>query len=155
MKPEASDSRSIFDLTETNHKEQLTVQEEAVSLRGTGLLSVSDRLNNSTLLQWSIGALAVLAITRHFFIKSQGLDINITIFIFLTLGLILHKTPMRFIIAMKRACANMSGIIYQYPCWHHGHHDVYRSGERCVGCSGLLRDRPDYSGYRTNGRCNH
>jgi len=115
MKPKASDSKSIFDLTETNHKEQLTVQEEAENLQDAGSLSISDRLNNSTLLHWAITAMALLAIARYFFVNNQGLDLNIMIFTFLALGLILHQTPMRFIIAMKRACANMSGIIYQYP----------------------------------------
>jgi short-chain fatty acids transporter len=37
------------------------------------------------------------------------------IFIFLIVGLILHKTPMRYVIAMKRASGNVSGILFQYP----------------------------------------
>jgi short-chain fatty acids transporter len=37
------------------------------------------------------------------------------IFIFLILGMLLHKTPMRYVIAMKRSSNNISGILYQYP----------------------------------------
>jgi short-chain fatty acids transporter len=37
------------------------------------------------------------------------------IFIFLIMGMLLHKTPMRYVIAMKRSSSNISGILYQYP----------------------------------------
>jgi short-chain fatty acids transporter len=37
------------------------------------------------------------------------------IFIFIILGLFLHKTPTRYIIAMKRASKNVSDILFQYP----------------------------------------
>ena len=37
------------------------------------------------------------------------------IFIFLMLGLLLHITPMRYSIAMKRASSNISGVLFQYP----------------------------------------
>jgi short-chain fatty acids transporter len=29
--------------------------------------------------------------------------------------MLLHQTPMRYVIAMKRACSNISGIVFQYP----------------------------------------
>jgi len=37
------------------------------------------------------------------------------IFIFLMLGMLAHRTPVRYVVAMRRACANVSGIIFQYP----------------------------------------
>jgi short-chain fatty acids transporter len=37
------------------------------------------------------------------------------IFIFLIAGLFLHKTPSRYVISMKRASSNISGILFQYP----------------------------------------
>ena len=37
------------------------------------------------------------------------------IFIFLILGLILHKTPVRYGISMQRASSNVSGILFQFP----------------------------------------
>ena len=37
------------------------------------------------------------------------------IFIFLIIGMLLHLTPMRYSIAMKRASSNISGILFQYP----------------------------------------
>jgi short-chain fatty acids transporter len=37
------------------------------------------------------------------------------IFIFIMLGLLLHKTPIRYGISMKRASSNVSGILFQFP----------------------------------------
>ena len=37
------------------------------------------------------------------------------IFIFLMAGLLAHGTPMNYVMAMKRSCSNVSGIIFQYP----------------------------------------
>ena len=37
------------------------------------------------------------------------------IFIFLVVGLFLHKTPIRYAISMKRSSSNISGILFQYP----------------------------------------
>jgi short-chain fatty acids transporter len=114
MRPKASEVRSMKDLTESNYQEQATVKEEAESSNLTGK-TVSDRLNNSALIQLLVVAMALIIIGRHFLIKSQGLNLNIMIFIFMAIGLALHATPMRFVVAMKRACSNISGIIYQYP----------------------------------------
>ena len=43
------------------------------------------------------------------------LNLNIMIFIFLILGMLLHRTPIRYVMAMGRACSNISGIVFQYP----------------------------------------
>jgi short-chain fatty acids transporter len=54
-------------------------------------------------------------IIYHFNTKGFDLNFNIMIFIFLIVGLLLHKTPMRYVIAMRRASGNVSGILFQYP----------------------------------------
>jgi len=114
MRPKASEVISIQDLTESNHQDHATVEQEAedVSLAEK---TVSERLNNSLLLQLLIAIMALVVVGRYFLVNNGGLNLNIMIFIFIAVGLILHKTPMRFVIAMKRACGNMSGIVYQYP----------------------------------------
>ena len=33
----------------------------------------------------------------------------------LMIGLLVHRTPMRYVVAMKRACGGISGIVFQYP----------------------------------------
>ena len=37
------------------------------------------------------------------------------IFTFLIFGMLLHRTPIRYVVAMGRACSNISGIVFQYP----------------------------------------
>ena len=76
---------------------------------------MSDRLNNSRLLTGLVAAAGFWFIVDFFARNGFDLDLNIMIFVFINTGLLLHHTPMRYVIAMKRACANVSGIIFQYP----------------------------------------
>jgi short-chain fatty acids transporter len=54
-------------------------------------------------------------IGHHFYTNGLDLNFNIMIFIFLMVGLLLHKSPMRYVISMKRSSSNVSGILFQYP----------------------------------------
>jgi short-chain fatty acids transporter len=71
-------------------------------------------LNNGLLLQMFIALAGLWVVLRHF-AGAGALDLNIMIFLFLVLGLFAHRTPMRYVVAMKRACSNISGIVFQYP----------------------------------------
>ena len=77
--------------------------------------TVSDRLNNSVLLQLVIVLMGAYYIVIYFAESGFNLNLNIMIFSFLILGMAVHRTPMRYAVAMKRACANISGIVFQYP----------------------------------------
>lgn len=100
---------------QTSEKEApLSVAEEANTLILDGR-SIADKLNNSTIIQWLIGLCALWIVAHHFWSVGFDLNLNIMIFAFLGLGLLVHRTPMRFGIAMKRACANVSGLVFQYP----------------------------------------
>jgi len=92
----------------------LSIEEESANSRMEGK-TLSDQLNHSSLLSLSIAIPGLVYIGWHFFTKGFDLDLNIMIFIFLIMGIFAHQTPMRYVIAMKRACANISGIVYQYP----------------------------------------
>ena len=92
----------------------LTIKEEASSLN-LSYKSFSDRLNNGFFLQAIIVVMGLTYICFHFYTNGFNLNFNIMIFIFLIVGMALHKTPMRYVIAMKRSSMNISGIIYQYP----------------------------------------
>lgn len=77
--------------------------------------ALSDLLNNVAWLQMGIALLGTAYIVVHFVQKGFDLDFNIMIFLFLILGLWLHKTPLRYSISMERASQNISGIIFQFP----------------------------------------
>ncbi len=97
-----------------NLDKEVSIKQEADALR-LPFKSFSDSLNNSMVLQYLIAALGMVYIFYHFITKGIDLNLNIMIFIFLMIGLLLHKTPMRYIISMKRASSNVSGVLFQYP----------------------------------------
>ena len=93
---------------------QATVEEEAdsLSLRDKCL---SDMLNASWIINLLVVLMGLYILFAHF--GSKGFDINLNImnFLFIILGMLAHKTPIRYVVAMKRACSNVSGIILQFP----------------------------------------
>ena len=114
MRPGPRASRTLDEMTDDEAGGDESVEAEAARHRLDGT-SVSDRLNNGAWLQMLIALAAGWYIVGHFARNGFDLDLNIMIFTFFAIGLALHRTPMRYVIAMKRACANVSGIIFQYP----------------------------------------
>ncbi len=113
--PKTKNIKELNDLLETkNSSDETSIQEKAASLK-LPFKSFSDRLNNSIILQMIIVIMGLIYIIYHFSVKGLDLNFNIIIFIFIIVGLLLHQTPMRYVIAMKRSSSNISGIIFQYP----------------------------------------
>lgn len=114
--PKKKNIKELNDLLKesNNHKEETTIEDEATSLT-LPYNALSDKLNNSFLLQLIIVVMGLTYIVFHFITKGLDLNFNIMIFIFLIIGLLFHKTPLRYVISMKRASSNVSGILFQYP----------------------------------------
>ena len=114
--PKKKNIKELNDLLKEGNEptEQLKIKDEASSLN-LPFNAVSDKLNNSSILQIIIALMGLVYIVYHFSSKGFDLNFNIMIFIFLIIGLLLHKTPMRYVISMKRASSNISGILFQYP----------------------------------------
>lgn len=113
--PKIKKIKELKDLAEnTNLPTETSIKDEAKSLK-LPFKSLSDTLNNSVILQIVIALMGLTYIVYHFSTKGFDLNFNIMIFIFLIVGLLLHKTPMRYVIAMKRASGNISGVLFQYP----------------------------------------
>jgi len=115
LRPRNTYNKEITDLMIVKESSNTqTIKEEALSLK-LPFKSYSDKLNNSVILQMIIVLMGFVYIFYHFITKGFDLNFNIMIFIFLILGLLLHKTPMRYVISMKQASSNISGILFQYP----------------------------------------
>jgi len=115
MRPPAGRVREWQDLREEEAaRRELRVAEEADALR-LPLRNLSDGLNHSRTVQLLISAAGVWWLVRHF--RANGFDVNLNVMnvLFLMLGLLAHGTPARYAIAMKRGCANVSGIVLQFP----------------------------------------
>lgn len=113
--PKAKNLKQLEDMLESKPTQKETsIKEEALNLN-LSFRSLSDRLNNSFILQVIIVLMGLTYIVHHFYYNGFELNFNIMIFTFIIVGLALHKTPMRYVIAMKRSSTNISGILYQYP----------------------------------------
>jgi short-chain fatty acids transporter len=113
--PRAKNVKQLEDMLEVkSSQKEKSIKEEASSLN-LSFSSLSDRLNNNFILQFIIVLIGLIYIVYHFKTNGFELNFNIMIFIFVIVGLALHKTPMRYVIAMKRSSTNISGILYQYP----------------------------------------
>ncbi len=115
LQPKTSENKEYVDLLISNEaSESITIKEEASNLR-LPFKSWSDKLNNSHILQLVIVLMGLTYIIFHFSSKGLDLNFNIMIFIFIMVGMLLHQTPMHYVISMKRASSNISGILFQYP----------------------------------------
>lgn len=113
--PKKKGQKELGDLLLSNKEyNEVTIKEEANNLK-LPFRSVSDFLNNNMLIQMIIVIMGLTFIIQHFYTRGFDLNFNIMIFIFIIVGLALHKTPMRYVIAMKRSSTNISGILFQYP----------------------------------------
>jgi len=115
LRPRTANKKELSDLLNTSKTiEEQTIEDEASGLQ-LPFSSLSDKLNNSLILQLLIVVMGLTYIIFHFSTKGFELNLNIMIFIFLILGMLLHKTPLRYVISMKRSSSNISGILFQYP----------------------------------------
>jgi short-chain fatty acids transporter len=115
LRPKSSENKELKDLLVSNEsKNKQTIKEEAASLN-LPYRTLSDSLNNSVILQMIVVLMGLSYIIFHFSTKGLDLNFNIMIFIFLIIGMLLHKTPARYVISMKRSSSNISGILFQYP----------------------------------------
>jgi short-chain fatty acids transporter len=115
LAPANTAGKELGQLLEHDGKsKQKSITEEAKTYQ-LPYRSVSDFLNNAVWLQFIIALIGGTYIVYHFLTNGFDLNFNIMIFIFMMLGLLLHKTPLRYSISMQRASQNISGILFQFP----------------------------------------
>jgi len=116
MKPSDNHVTELADMVDEEHKavRPMTVEEEANSLKLPDK-NFSDALNSSVLLQLLIVIAGFWFLVHHFVTKGFDINLNIMNFLFIIVGMLAHKTPLRYLVAMKRSCSNISGIVLQFP----------------------------------------
>jgi short-chain fatty acids transporter len=77
--------------------------------------SPAEKLENSIWLSMIIGILGLGYMIYFFAVNGFNLNINLVNFIFLFLGILLHKTPRNYINSVAEAVKGASGIIIQFP----------------------------------------
>lgn len=73
------------------------------------------KIEESRVLAFLVGISGLLYILFSWFNKGFKLDINSVNLLFLSLGIILHKTPMAYARAISLAAKSTAGIIVQFP----------------------------------------
>lgn len=91
--------------------EDEAVREEAIKHGDT----FADKMENSMVLSMLIGLMGMTYIVYYFITKGFELNLNIVNFLFLFLGIVLHKTPRKFLDAVTAAAKGSAGIILQFP----------------------------------------
>ena len=116
IRPKSSEGKELNDylISSGSSKNEKTIAEEAES-QELPFKSISDKMNNSFILILIIFLLGVVYTIRYFSLNGFDLNLNIMIFIFLMLGLVMHRSPLRFSIAMRRSSSNVSSILFQFP----------------------------------------
>lgn len=75
----------------------------------------AQRMEHSRVLAWMIALMFAVYLVVHLGFRGGSLDLNTVILIFLTLGLMLHGTPLAYVRAFGKAASGASGIILQFP----------------------------------------
>ncbi|MFS0823175.1 short-chain fatty acid transporter [Bacillus sp. 1P02SD] len=91
------------------------IPEETVSKEVKNPSTPAEKIENSVIVSMLIGIMGLGFIVYHFVTKGFDLNINIVNFIFLFLGILLHKTPKQFLDTVTNGVKNAGGIIIQFP----------------------------------------
>lgn len=75
----------------------------------------AQRLEHSPVLSWLIGLLLIVYLVIKLGFRGGQLDLGAVIMLFLSLGLLLHGTPLAYVRAFGHAASGASGIILQFP----------------------------------------
>ncbi|MDO5054818.1 TIGR00366 family protein [Pasteurella oralis] len=75
----------------------------------------SEKLEESRILSWVIGVFGIGYLVIYFMDKGFNITINTVNLIFLVAGVLLHKTPMAYMRAVKAAAGSTAGILVQFP----------------------------------------
>ena len=93
---------------------ELIKDEEVVEMKREDM-TPADKLENSVILSMLIGLMGLVYIVYYFWTKGFALNLNIVNFMFLFAGIIMHKTPKKFLVAVKHAVVGTAGIMIQFP----------------------------------------
>ena len=79
--------------------------------------TLADRIDHSYAINMIFGLMGLIYLYYHFSTKGFDLNLNIVIFIFFIVGVILHGKPVNYIKAMNTAIKGAGGIALQFPLY--------------------------------------
>lgn len=75
----------------------------------------AERLEKSPWLAWLVGIPGLLFLLDYFVFRSGSLNLNIVNFLFLSLAIVLHRTPRSLLDSLHEAIKGGTGIVIQFP----------------------------------------
>lgn len=96
-------------------KNLLGHSEEELSEKKPKVKTLAYVLENSSIISYVVGLAGIIIIVNHFMTNGLDLNINIVNFIFLILGIILHRTPINYVNAVGEAISSIQGVVLQFP----------------------------------------
>lgn len=94
---------------------QLLMEEKEVKDSVSENKTPAERMENSKLLSIIISCLGLGYLVYKIGFKDGSFDLNSVIMLFLFLGIILHKTPLRYVKAFSKSASSAAGILLQFP----------------------------------------
>jgi short-chain fatty acids transporter len=79
--------------------------------------TLAERIDHSYTINMIFGAMGLIYLVWHFSNKGFDLNLNVVIFIFFILGVILHGKPVNYIKAVEMAIKGAGGIALQFPLY--------------------------------------
>jgi short-chain fatty acids transporter len=112
------------------YKEEVNMSAKLQTASTKENLTFAEKLESAWLINAALGLLPLTYLILNFKKIGFDLDLNLVIFIFLTLGVYLHKNPMTYLGALKEAVVASRGILIQFP--------LYAGIMGMMGSSGLV-----------------
>ncbi|MCH4563872.1 TIGR00366 family protein [Halomonas sp. EGI 63088] len=75
----------------------------------------AEHLENSSTLAWLVGIPGVIFLLDYVILRGGGLNLNIVNFMFLSLAIVLHRTPRSLLTSLNEAIKGGAGIVVQFP----------------------------------------
>jgi len=94
---------------------RLLTEVEIASVADKAAMSPAEKIENSTIVSWIVGAMGISYVVWYFGTNGFKLNLDIVNFIFMFLAIIFHGTPRKFLSALAEAAKGTGGIILQFP----------------------------------------
>lgn len=104
----------VISITPERAKELLG---ETVEVQKPANPTIAERIDHSYIVNYIFAAMGVVYLGWHFSKKGFDLNLNIVIFLFFILGVILHRKPINYVRAMNLAIRSCGGIALQFPLY--------------------------------------
>lgn len=93
----------------------LLKDDEIIEAKDKSSRTPAEKLENNAILSYLIVVAIAVYLVMHFAKNGFDLNLNIVNTIFLGLGILFHKTPIRYVRAIEEAAKGAAGIILQFP----------------------------------------